>query len=428
MSFTILLFLFIMFAVALIFSRYPKKIIFFIIAFSPVINLFWFVKVFEFSLIDVTIGLLPVIVLIPFLHNVKYHGWVRGRFFSGYLLLFSAMIFPTLLLIMNGQVVSAVQLIFKLGLGFISYQIFLNFFHYQERWKLVKVIFIAAFLTVIIVTFQLITGYGTGHSEHYYLTGFYADPGTLSRMALFGIIVALPFRGNLIEKQNKLFSKLILFMSILSLALAISRNAMLAAVAIILVYSLLQKKMHVVLLIFFIGASVFFSSDMIQSIFHKKLSKEIRYLSGEEVAFETLGSGRIGRWKRVWQDFKNADIFHSIFGTGRGTGPHGQFFDLLKRTGIYGVLVILLFYLRLTIYTVKLHRRNKGDPFPFFCLLLLTAFWVLFLGATPLYNFYLQILIFGFIAFLEKGEAYRKLQAKQIRNNQSNQSTCSDQK
>ncbi len=428
MFFTIILFLFIMLAVALIFSRYPKKMVLFVVAFSPIINLFWFVKIFGFSLIDAAIGVLPIIFLFPFLQKIKYHGWVRGRFFTGYLMLFSAMIVPCFYLIMNEQFMSAAQLIFKLALGLISYQIFLNFFHYQERWKLVQFIFIAAFITVVIVAFQVITGFGTGYSEHYYLTGFYADVGTLSRMALFGIIVTLPFKGNLIEKKNKLISKLILLMSILILILAISRNAILAGIAIILVYSFLQKKMHVVFLVFLISAAAFFSSEMIQSIFHKKISKEIRYLSGEQVTFETLGSGRIGRWKRVLEEFKESDTIQTIFGTGKGTGPHGQFFDLLRRTGIYGLIVVILYYLKLTLFSLRILKKNRGDPFPFYSFLLLVAFWVLFLAATPLYDFYMQILIFGFIAFLEKGETYRKLQLKQIRNNQANQSAWSDQK
>jgi len=263
-------------------------------------------------------------------------------------------------------------------------------------------------MVAVIVIFQLLTGIGTGYSDFSYLTGLYADEGNLSRLALYGIIFSLPMTGSLWQKKYKLPFLILTVFSVLMLGMAVSRNAILAAIFIFMFYAIFKRKIGFMLLASVIIFAFMTNSSVIEKNLGRKINKEMRYLQGEKVDVRSLGSGRIGRWQRTLDEFYMAGTFTQIFGSGRGIGPHGQFFDLLRRAGLFGLFVIVFFYLRLLLFAFRKFWQDTRDPFPFYSFLLLIVFWILFMGEVPLYNFYLQVLIFAFIALLEKKPEIKK--------------------
>ena len=403
---TIIFLLFLIWA-ALYFIDQPNKLLFCFIALSPIINLFWFYEIFGLSVIDIIVGTVPFVFFAVVVRNVLRHRWITGRFFSNFLWLFSAMVFPCAILLDSGGGIAAIDFSFKIFMAFISYQLVLNFVPLKDSAKLIKSILLAVTITIAIVIFQLVTGIGTGYSEYSFIAGFYGDEGTLTRMAIIGIFVSLPLRGIKFSSEYNLLRGFILPMSLVILGLALSRSATLAAILLVLFYSLVRRELRFLVLTVLIGATVFMSSAFIQSNYAKKLGKEIRYVQGERINEDTLLSGRIGRWKRVTEEFEESDYITKVFGNGRGIGPHGQWFDLLKRTGIYGLTIFTWFFVTLTWYAWKCMKRERNNPFAFCSFLLLVVFFGLSIGGTPVYNFYLQVIIFSFIAMLEKTQALR---------------------
>ena len=67
--------------VALYFIDQPKKLLFYFIAFSPIINLFWFYEIFGLSVIDIIVGTVPFVFLAVVVRNVGRQRWITGRFF-----------------------------------------------------------------------------------------------------------------------------------------------------------------------------------------------------------------------------------------------------------------------------------------------------------------------------------------------------------
>lgn len=392
----------------------PRKMIFGLIMFSPIINFFWFYDLFGLSIIDITIGVIPFLFLVSFVKRVTMKRWITGRYFKYFMLMLSALIVPVFLLIAKGDYLSALDFFLKIFLAFMSYQIFLNFCDYEDRWTFIRSIYIAISITILVVVYQVITGEGTGYSKYSYLTGFYGDEGTITRIAVIGVVIALPLKGMQTAKKNRFLKNVIFCMSLIILGLALSRSATLAMMLVILFYSIMKKDLFFLTFALIVGTTIFFSSEIIQSNYTNKVGKEIAFLQGADINPETLGSGRIGRWKRMSQEFFNADLFTKFFGSGRGIGPHGQLFDLLRRTGLYGLFVITFFFLKLAYDSFKKLKEDKTDPFPFYCFLVLITFFALYIGATPLYNFNLQIIIFGFVAFLEKKELFEANRAVQL--------------
>jgi len=319
------------------------------------------------------------------------------------------MVFPCAILLGSGGGIEAIDFSFKILMAFISYQLVLNFVSLKDSAKLIKSILFAVTITIAIVVFQMVTGIGTGYSKFSFIAGFYGDEGTLTRMAVIGIFVSLPLKGIKFSSAYTLLRGLILPMSLVTLGLALSRSATLAAILLVLFYSLVRRDLRFLLVTVVVGATVYMSSALIQSNDAQKLEKEIRDVQGERINQDTLLRGRIGRWKRVTEEFEDSDYITQFLGSGRGIGPHGQWFDLLRRTGIYGLTIFTWFFVTLTWYAWKCLRQERNNPFALCSFLLLVVFFGLSIGGTPIYNFYLQVIIFSFIAMLEKTETLRTL-------------------
>lgn len=403
-------------AILLYLASNPHKLVLFTIAFSPIISLFWSIRIMGFSLVDIFYGAVALLLIGWIIRRANLGLWHKGRFFNAYIVFLSSVIIFMLLNMMRHNFVGGIQDAVKLIIGFISYQIFLNFFRYKGRWSLLLSVYAAIFFTLGLVGVQLATGYGTEHSRFSYLTGLYSNEGVLTRMAVIGLIMSLPYKGNLLVLKYPISSKVVIIASIASLGLSISRGALLAAIVVSLLFLIIHKRLIIFVLIVFIGVLLYSSVGVIRSGYENKMKKEVSFLRGEKINPIVLGSGRIGRWTRTWDSFLEANIATKLFGEGRGTGPHGQFFDLLRRTGIFGILVTLLLYLRLTVFAIKHLNRDKTDCIAFYCVLLLAAFWSLCLAATPLVEIYLQILIFAFIAMLENKDRFLKAK-KMLKNN-----------
>ena len=418
----------------------PKWYILGVIALSPIINIFWFYQVAGFSVIDIFSGVFPLLFIIILFDRLKDRQWIWGRYNKYFILILIAYLIPIFFRMIVGLPLRGpFEAFLKISWGYASYNLFINLFESNEQENLKKSIFYAVAITMVMVSYQLITGVGTGVAGDRYIQGFYSDPGQYSRMGLIGVTLILPALKHYKDlfKFNKdtisyIFKLVLFFLSIITLVLAISRNALLAAVVVLIVYALLFGKFYLPLMAIPFGLVLFVSSPTVQTIYEDKLGEEILYvreyltlkelrdnpsarlsmaeeLRAQELlaqSFERrvqrLGSGRVAIWLRTIDEFKLARPFIKIFGRGESIGPHGQFFGLLRSVGIFGLVVSVLFYSRLFIDTLKKVRRDKDNLNALYGFLLIVVVFVMSIGASPLLNFYLQSILFAFIAFTEK--------------------------
>jgi len=184
-----------------------------------------------------------------------------------------------------------------------------------------------------------------------------------------------------------------------------------SAVAVIVSHGLMTKKYKYALLSIIGGTLLFYLSPTVQELYWAKTGKEFTFLqnySGGDLD-PGLGSGRIGRWLATIDDFKEAGLSEKIFGTGSTIGPHGQYFDLLKRVGIFGLIVTVAFFLKILKDLYKIVRNDQTNVLALQSFLFCIAILVLGLTANPLSQYYLLIAFFGLLAMLEKQQKLKPI-------------------
>ena len=127
----------------------------------------------------------------------------------------------------------------------------------------------------------------------------------------------------------------------------------------IIIYVLLQRRFFTLGIIGLIFTGIFLSTNTLSKGLENKIDKEKRYLDGDNVSYETLGSGRIGRWYDVLEEFQRTSTFHKFFGQGKGIGPHGQFFDILRRGGLFSTFLILYFFIKITLIAIRNYKKGR---------------------------------------------------------------------
>jgi len=203
------------------------------------------------------------------------------------------------------------------------------------------------------------------------LTGFYAD--TFSYLAYiigdFVIISYLVLQGRL--KFN--LAQLLLVIGITGIGLiGLSHQASWAVfIGILTILLFLMKKNKLWFIAIFFGAIgiVLKGKYIVVNYIAPLYGKEIRALSGEADQ-ETMLNGRIRRWRRYTDVWKEMSAFNKIVGVGTSNndnsknmisnGMHSDYLRMTFASGVLGVICYLLFYLSLLI---RKKNKNRADLF-----------------------------------------------------------------
>ena len=378
------------------------KVLLSVFLISPAfIDLFWELNIFGLRFLEFAYGGLFLAAIITLTISKKKKTISPSYLRNSYLILFIAFFIPVVLAFIRGDFSAGLDQVIKISFGLLSYLLVNAFIDSDEIPKILKYVAFGAVLNLVVFAFQLVAGIGTEYSEYTFGTGFYADEGTLSRKSIYVIILFFPIGGYQIFKRT-IYSYLFTFFSLITLVLSVSRNAILAALTVIIIYVLLQRRFFTLGIIGLIFTGIFLSTNTLSKGLENKIDKEKRYLDGDNVSYETLGSGRIGRWYDVLEEFQRTSTFHKFFGQGKGIGPHGQFFDILRRGGLFSPFLFYTFFIKITLIAIRNYKKGENVKISLYLIQFLVVFWILSFAATPLWNFQLLSLIFVTYALLEK--------------------------
>lgn len=381
----------------------PKNFILGFILLAPAINALWSFRVYNFSLIEIFYGIFPLLFIFIYF-KMKDKDWKWGRFNTYFLLLLLSYLIPTLRLALSRrpEVFNSLELFIKVFFGYAIYSLAVNLFTSEDREKIIEFILLAVLTINLMVAFQLISGNTADSIPGWHMSGIYHDPGQYTRMALLGIIILLPALGFL-EKRPKTFSRFaMLALCIVTLGFSISRNVVLSVIVVFAVCAFFLRKYVLILTLSLVIVGFYLAAPTVKENYELKLEKEINFLRGDpNIPLESLGSGRIGLWKRSIERYKKGSFVERMFGSGVDIGPHGQFISLLLSSGIFGLIVSFVFYAVLFKFLWDRFRLQKDNLLAFYGILIVVATFVLSIGSTPMFNFYFQGILFVFVALLE---------------------------
>jgi hypothetical protein len=341
-----------------------------------------------------------------FLNKIKERKWKWGHFSIFFLIVLFVFLIPVLRFSITEQnLVPPLDTFLKILCGFSAYHLFLNYFSYDDYKYIIKYIYFGLFISIFLFMIEFIKGGKEVFGITGYIRGIYHDPGQYSRMGVLGIVLALSqYKIGLKNPFPKLRILLIILCLIL-LSTSVSRNILLSLFAILIAYSIFTKKYGVVFLLIF---GIYLFSPNFFSAWEAKFSKEINFLKGEKIEIKTLGSGRVGIWTNAYNEFKKANILEKLFGIAKGIGPHGQFIDLLIYVGVFGLSIIISFYFKILKFGLEIFRKDRNSIALYICLMVIYVF-IMSIGSAPLYEFYIQIIFFSFLALLENSLSVKEI-------------------
>ncbi len=377
--------------------------------FSPLLNVLYFIRIAGFSIIEIVLGIYLFFGI--GLLFLKKGARIRVGRLSGVFGLF--LFFLVIgLVVGQGDLKSYMEVILKMGLGWLSYLLLLNLGNpFTAGNNLQKSTILGLFIVVGLVLVENVAGVGVNYSKYSYQVGFFADEGSLSRFGIVGIIFSIPFLLN--KGVGRRLALFVFCCSILFLFIAISRNAILAAlVAMLFLFSRGSNLVRLGL----VGAVALLILGLdalgLTAGFKNKVTREVTFLQdNNSVNRRTLGSGRVARWEDAIKEFSEGELINKFFGFGHGIGPHGQVFDLLMRGGISCVVLGYLLYFR-AFFVIRRTRKDSSAVY-MKTLALWLAILVLSFGATPFYNYYLNVILFASIGIMERRYLLSRMSVRQ---------------
>ena len=178
-----------------------------------------------------------------------------------------------------------------------------------------------------------------------------------------------------------------------------------------------SRKLKGVIVAVFFGLIIlpFFAQSIYEKQIEPLLQKEISVVNGD-AEIETSFNGRFSRWERYFEIWDKMPVYAHFFGVSFtnfeevpimvGGGMHSDYVRVLFLTGMFGLLIYLLFIL-----LILSRRKNFKPPERFLILTSLTTLLLYSVSTLPLnYIGYMQLLlpIFAF-ALLPKQKAYETI-------------------
>ncbi|WP_323786913.1 hypothetical protein [Psychroserpens sp.] len=145
--------------------------------------------------------------------------------------------------------------------------------------------------------------------------------------------------------------------------------------------------LSIVLLVF--GDVVF---DNIEQLF----SKETGYQSGEvkDARYTLAGRGYI--WQEYWDQWLNhQSVFFQWFGDGIDRAVHNEFFRILVINGIIGVILLIMFFIRMIKHVFQINKNIRV-----FGMMLFGMYFFDCIGLVPGSYYYYNIIVWGIFGTL----------------------------
>ena len=364
---------------------------------------------FGLSAVDLLTGLFPAMSFALIALSPEMKGSAGKHTFLYCLFMAGFAVHPAIEWTSGRPAIESTGILLKVACGFCAYHLSYRLFTFRDRARIIRSLSIAVTVTLIMSIGQLATGIGLEAHEKAYIQGVYHDPGMYSRMALLGFALSLPFvslgkfaRPNGASAAGFVFWPMLLF-SMMTMAYSISRNVIICAAAVAVMFAIIRRAPIVLVTVVAFGAMLWLVAPVVRSTMAEKWSTELALLDGvPSVTVEQVGSGRIGVWMEAYEEFKDGSTWQRLIGRGEGIGPHGQWIGILLRNGVIGALIAFIFYTRVWLHSLRIALKNREQRDSIIPLLVATSIMVLSLASSPFYTFILQMVLFSLLAIWEQ--------------------------
>jgi hypothetical protein len=303
--------------------------------------------------------------------NIRLYKIIKHFYFFKYFLLFLLVLFLYLYTDRNtieGFWIFSKMLFWILGINVLYAYGYLNLFRLNDFKKVIeKVVFLSFILTIIF--------YQSGSMETNYNVASY--------LILFMYPILLYTSEG--YKKNKFF----ILLSAFAILITLKRGAMIGFFVGNLIYILvgLMYKFNFKKLV---TSSVIFSFMIFSGLYIYQIqenSREQRFSQDQfDVNNESAGSGRVGMYTRLYEEWFESD--NRIFGfgnqedsyrnIGRRTHAHSDIFGFLYNHGIVGITLIMILYIKILkfyFYCRNYDKQNLAIMLSFLLILILVNFY-----------------------------------------------------
>jgi len=294
-----------------------------------------------------------------------------------------------------------VMLNFNIYLGFLLLPVLIN-----DKKKLKQFLFalmICGIFPIIVSIYQKQTGVVFRERSTAGLirfVGFYHDAFPTRFYGLMSIISILIY--NSVFRVKSLFIKIFFVFLVFGALLSIYNVFSKAAITIFVFWALILftfsesrgKKSLLILIGFFIMLIIV--GNTFYSNIEQLFSKELGFNSGKvnDIRYTLAGRGYI--WEKNWIFWtKEQSVFYQLFGDGISRAVHNEFFRVLMANGIFGLIFLIIFIIRITKAAFKINKRYIE-----FGLMFLSMYIVDCTGLAPGSYYYYNILVWGIFGLM----------------------------
>lgn len=394
MIFIPLLILFIIFFVKIQKGMFVAFLV--LVATKSIMDAFWSIRLGPLSFSSVGGIIIPLLFIKTF-KKKKYFP----KFWKNNAVLLILALSLGLLYALPVKTISTVEniiLVFNIFIGFYIIPVLID--QPNKLKNLLGVIMIGGIFPIAVSLFQFQTGIIFYERETAGLTryvGFYHDAFPVRFYGLMTLLSCLAYL-QLFKPKRKIvkWSVLVLaFASMFSIYLVFSKAAVGIIgvwITLLLVFSESRIKQ---LLAIFVGLSVLFLffGDVFYENIEQLFSKEVGYQAGEikDARYTLAGRGYI--WQDYWEFWINdQNVFFQWFGDGINRPTHNEFLRILLASGIIGLLLFIVFLLKMLRDILISNKKTKV-----FCLMLFSMFCIDCIGLMPGNYYFYNIMVWGLI-------------------------------
>jgi len=289
-------------------------------------------------------------------------------------------------------------LVLNIFMGFFIIPILID--GHNKFKQLLIAIMVCGIFPIVISIFQFRTGIIFYERETAGLTryvGFYHDAFPVRFFGLMALLSSLMYL-QFFKPSKKIVRWSVLalsFAAMFSIYLVYSKAAvgiLGAWIVLLLIFSQSRKKQ---LLAIFVGLSVLFLifGDGFYTNIEQLFTKEVGYQTGEikDARYTLAGRGYV--WEDYWSFWtERQTLFFQWFGDGISRPTHNEFLRILLVSGIIGVILFMVFLLRM----LKIIFKSNSKTIVF-CLMLLSMFFIDCIGLMPGNYYFYNIMVWGLI-------------------------------
>lgn len=303
----------------------------------------------------------------------------------------------------------SVNLVSTLEIVLINLNIYMGFFliptlvtDRKKLKQLLTAIIIGGLFPILVSLFQFQTGVVFYARETVGITryvGFYHDAFPVRFYGLMTILAVLMYI-QLFKPKGKMQYLLygIGFSALFSVYLVFSKAGVGIIglwIALILLFSKSKVKQGFAIFIALAFMYMIFG-DVVYENIEQLFSKETGYQTGEVTDARYTLAGRGYVWEDYWNYWTNdQNVFFQVLGDGINRPAHNEFLRILLLSGIVGVVIFVLFIIRIFVQIFKSNSR-----YTLFCLMLLVMFIVDCIGLMPGNYYFYNILVWGLIGLV----------------------------